>query len=501
MRTLLILLTLAPSLVSAADRPDVLMIAIDDLRPMLGCYGDPFVKTPNIDRLAERGMLFEKAYCQFAKCGPSRTSLLSGLRPDTIGIENHGTRDLEDYRKRLGHLPTIPRHFKAHGYHTQGFGKIAHDEWDDAQDWSVPFTPGREGEMLEIADLTALQDVPYEQRASAPTVIASRHDCPAIQSPDVPDDALFAGRMTAQALEVLKTQREEPLFLAVGYRRPHLPFVAPKRYFDRYPINPDWLPDARQPAKGAPIMAWFNSDSYVGMLDRFGLDLPYPPQTQADGLRWAGFELRSYNGIPKDGPVSDDLQLQLRQAYMACISYVDAQVGQLLNVLDAQNRWSNTIVLLWSDHGWHLGEHGAWSKMTNYEIATRVPLIIAAPGNHPTGQTSQSLAELVDLYPTLCDLTHLPTPAHCEGSSLLPILNDPMATVNEVAHSQFPRFKKFLGRALRTSTHRYVEWTQKKDGTAVAEELYDHQADPYETLNIADDHPEIISAMKELSRE
>lgn len=486
-RLLTLLTSLSLTSPAFAEKPDVLMIAVDDLRPMLGCYGDPFVKTPHIDRLAARGVLFERAYCQVAKCGPSRLSLLSGLHPDRVAVEGHADKDIASFRERNGHLQTLPRHFKEQGYHTQGFGKIAHDGWDDPQDWSVPATPGREGEMLEITDLDAISKVPFAERSSVPTLIASRHDCPGIQSPDVPDDALFAGRMTTQAIKVFNAPRDQPLFLAVGYRRPHLPFVAPKRYFDLYQPTPEWLPEVRRPATDAPIMAYFNSDGYAGMLKKFDLQLPYPPKTADDAVRWNGFELRSYNGMPKDGPIDDDLQIRIRQAYMACISYVDAQIGRLLDELDRTDRWSRTIVLLWADHGWHLGEHGAWSKMTNYEIATRVPLLIAAPGLSSAGHSTQSLAELLDLYPTLCDLASLPIPGHCDGKSLLPILSDPAATVHQAARSQFPRYKTHLGRAIRTDRHRYVEWTHRTTGHLEARELYDHQADPHETRNLADD--------------
>jgi arylsulfatase A-like enzyme len=420
------------------------------------------------------------------------------MHPDRVGVQSHRDSEIEAFRERLGHLPMLPRHLRDHGYEARGFGKIHHDGWDDPADWSAPPQPGREGEMLEIANLGALKGVPYEKRADVPTLIASRHDCPAIQSPDVPDDALFAGRMTTQALKVMQADRDAPLFLAVGYRRPHLPFVAPKRYFDLYQPTPEWLPEIRRPATGAPVLGFFNSDGYVGMLKRFNLDLPNPPTTVDEALRWAGFELRSYNGMPKDGVIDDATQIRIRHAYMACISYVDAQIGRLLDELDRSDRWANTVVLLWADHGWHLGEHGAWSKMTNYEIATRIPLIVAAPGLSTAGQSTPALAELLDLYPTLCDLTGLLIPDHCDGRSLAPVLTDPAASVHELARSQYPRFKTHQGHAIRTDRYRYVEWTETKTGRVTARELYDHQTDPHESENRAQAEPDITDRLSKL---
>ncbi len=472
-------------------RPNVLMIAIDDLRPMLGCYGETTVKTPHIDALAGRGMLFERAYCQYSKCGPSRLSLLTGLRPDSVGVFTHKDADMRAFREAHEDLHSIPRWFKAHGYHTRGFGKVYHDGWDDPRDWSEPAEPGREKEMLEIVDEKAIADVPFEQRAGVPTLVAERLECPAIQAPDVPDEALFAGRMTNRVIELLgeRARQDAPFFFAVGYRRPHLPFVAPKRWFDSYEPDPSWLmpPDERRPPKGAPLMAWFNSDGYLGTARNQGLTMPVRPKSVEEGMAWAGYELRSYVGLPNHGPISDADQLRVQHAYRACVSYVDAQVGRLLATLRASGLEENTVVLLWSDHGWHLGEQGAWSKMTNYEIATRVPLIIAAPGEAYEAGKTESLAELVDLYPTLCELTGLPLPDHLEGDSLVPVLRDSSATVKELARSQYPRFRgRYDGRAFRDERHRLVEWIDTQSGEIVERELYDHEVDPVETVNLAD---------------
>ncbi|MCB1064551.1 MAG: sulfatase-like hydrolase/transferase, partial [Verrucomicrobiae bacterium] len=346
------------------------MIAIDDLRPMLGCYGENTVISPNIDALAERGMLFERAYCQYAKCGPSRLSILTGLRPDSVGVFSHRDEDMLAFRKANLDLFSLPRWFKEHGFHTRGFGKVYHDGWDDARDWSVPSEPGREGEMMEIVDETAIQGMPFEKRGEVGTIIAERLKCPAIQAPEVPDETLFAGRMTSRVVDLIRERKSEaePFFFAVGYRRPHLPFVAPKAWFDRYEPTPDWLPPAeiRRPPTDSPLMAWFNSDGYLGTARNQGLSMPVRPKSIEEGMDWAGYELRSYQGIPNHGPISDVDQLAVQHAYRACISYVDSQIGRLMTELSESGLEENTIVVLWSDHGWHLGEQGAWSKMTNY---------------------------------------------------------------------------------------------------------------------------------------
>jgi arylsulfatase A-like enzyme len=475
------------------------MIAIDDLRPMLGCYGDPIAKTPNIDRLAERGMLFERAYCQFAKCGPSRLSLLTGLRPDAVGVFSHNEKDMLAFRKRRPDAVAIPRWFKDHGWRAQGFGKVYHDGWDNPDDWSATAFPGRNGEMLETVDKAAIAKVPFEKRNEIPTIISPRHDCPAIQAAEVPDDTLFEGRMTNRVIETLAglKKAETPWFLAVGYRRPHLPFVAPKKYFDLYEPDPTWLPGNRQPPTGSPILAWFNSDGYAGFGKKADLGslFPNPPKTRDDAFAWAGFELRSYVGVPYHGGISDDLQLRLRQAYLACISYVDAQIGRLLKSVG-----DDTIIVLWSDHGWHLGEQGTWGKMTNFEQATRVPLIIAAPGDEFSRGKTMALAELVDLYPTLCELAGIGKPKHLEGESLVPILKDPEAELDGTAFSQFPRFgEKVHGRAIRTHRWRYVWWKEMATGEIVERELYDHETDSAETVNVAS-RPKNAEIVAELER-
>ena len=465
------------------------MVAVDDLRPMLGCYGDPRIKTPNIDRLAGRGMLFERAYCNYAKCGPSRLSLMTGLRPDTIGVFSHRDSDMKAFRERRPDAVSFARWFRDHGYEARSFGKIDHDGWANPEDWSAPPFAGRESEMLEMADPV---------NPSAPTFIAERAACPVLQSPDVGDDHLFAGRMTREVLRLLKERKaERPFFFAVGYRRPHLPFIAPKRYFDLYRPDPDWLAPNRQPPAGVPFFAWFNSDGYAGLAKRLGEPMP-GKITRADAIAFNGFEMRSYLGVPLRGELPEDLQLKLIHAYAACVSYVDAQIGRLLDEIGKAGSGRDTILLLWSDHGWHLGESSVWGKMTNYEVGTRVPLIIAAPGFSP-GRT-RSLAELVDLYPTLCELAGIPAPGHLQGKSLAPVLKDPGAVVNDAVRHEYVRFNgKYTGLAIRTDRHRYVRWRDGQ-GKTVAEELYDLEADPLETENLASRRPELVTEMRRFFR-
>ncbi|MEM1295072.1 MAG: sulfatase [Verrucomicrobiota bacterium] len=460
-----------------AERPNILMIAIDDLRPMLGCYGDTRVKTPNIDRLASRSTVYERAYCQYAKCGTSRLSIMTGLRPDSIGVFSNNDKDVKAFRER-SQVVSMGRYFKESGYHTQSFGKIYHDGWDEPRDWSVPSSPGREREMWEVVD---------EKNPQGPTFIAERWACPVWQNPDVSDEHLYAGRMTNEVIAQLgEVEETKPFFFAVGYRRPHLPFVAPKRYFDLYQPDKSWLTDIPNPPKGSPVMAWFNSDGYVGGAKRVGLVMPKRPSRQ-EAMDWNGYEMRSYLNVAYEGTIPEQKQLELLHAYAACVSYVDAQIGKLLEHFDPDN----TIIVLWSDHGWHLGEYSAWGKMTNFEIATRVPMMIAQPKQ--TGQRSRQLAELVDLYPTLCDLAGIPQPPHLEGESLVAD-----SERNDVALSQYARFgRQYMGRAIRTERYRYVAWFEEKSGGVVERELYDHETDPGETKNLAA-NPESAAVVERL---
>ncbi|MDF1825966.1 MAG: sulfatase [Verrucomicrobiales bacterium] len=463
------------------------MIAVDDLRPMLGCYGDERVKTPHIDQLAAESMLFEKAYCNYPKCGLSRLSLMTGLRPDTIGVYDHGQKNVEAFRERRADAVPLSRWFRDLGYETRSFGKIDHDGWNIPGDWSAPPKPGREGEMKEIID---------EANPGGETIIADRRACPVMLSPDVPDDHFFAGRMTNEVTALLAERKsEEPFFYAVGFRRPHLPFVAPKKYRDWYEPDPSWLAPNPDAPKGVPFFPWFNSDGYVGMAEALGEPMP-EKMTAESAMAFNGMEMRSYLGVPVKGPISQALQLELLGAYAACISYVDAQIGHIMQQLEKSGLRDNTIVVFWSDHGWHLGEMGAWGKMTNYEISTRIPFMISAPGKKP-GRTS-AFAELVDLYPTLCDLSGLEKPSHLEGDVLSPLLSDPGASVKSEIFTSYQRYNgRYFGRAVKNESYRFVRWVNRK-GELEVEELYDQVADPLETTNIAAENPEVVREMTAL---
>jgi len=460
------------------------MIAVDDLRPMLGCYGDSRAKSPNIDELAGQGLVFERAYCNYAKCGPSRLSLMTGLRPGAVGIFGNRETDVVKFRERRGDATPMSRWFREAGYETRCFGKIYHDGWDVPDDWSAPPRPGRDREMWEVAGEDPKTDL---------TTIAERTACPIIQSPDVDDEYFFAGRMAKEFSDLLESRSsEEPFFYAVGFRRPHLPFIAPKRYFDMHRPDESWLAENTDPPKGVPFFPWFNSDGYVGMAKKVGEPMP-EKMTRADAIAFNGFEMRSYLDVPYRGTIAMSRQLELLQAYAACISYVDAQVGKILAALEKTGERDNTIVLLWSDHGWHLGEMSAWGKMTNYEIANRIPLIISAPGGK-TGNT-KSLAELVDLYPTLCDLAGVKKPNHLEGESLVDTVREGKLEEDPVRHEYVRYNGRYHGRALRTSTHRYVRWVNRK-GELELEELYNLETDPHETTNLASSQPAELEELR-----
>ncbi len=472
------------SFTGASELPNVLFIAVDDLRPMLGCYGEKAVSTPNIDQIAQRGTVFRRAYCQTPQCSPSRVSLMTGLRPETTG--HYSNRD-EFKHQNFKKFPTLPEHFKNHGYHAQSYGKIYHDGADIPSSWSVLSSPGREREMWETVDENAINKISFDKRIHVPTIISPRSNCVAIQAPDVPDEGLYAGRMTTQAIKTIAELKGKPFFLAVGYRRPHLPLVAPKKYFDLYPKENIRLPRYRQPPRDVPLWSIYNTVTYwhpnARELYNLNVDIPKYPRSLDEALRFAGWELRSYQGIPPSGFLSNNLQKAVWQAYLACVSYVDSQVGRLIRSLEENGLSEKTIVVLWGDHGWHLGEHGTWAKMTLFEWSTRVPLVLMVPSLSQPGSVD-SLVELVDVYPTLCQLAGLPIPDHIEGDSVVPILQKPSRPWKSAAFSKFPRYGHSMGHTMRTDRYRYTEWIGSSKEIR-ARELYDHHNDPNELINLA----------------
>jgi iduronate 2-sulfatase len=443
----------SPPAVAAASRPNVLFIAADDLRPDLGCYGSPEALTPRLDALARRGVLFERAYCQQAVCNPSRASVMTGRRPDTIRVWDLRTH----FRQTDRGIVTLPQHFKRHGYTAVGIGKLFHNEsggkpafpFADPESWSEP---------PQYANGAHWQDWVWPAGSTGPRAKGA-----AVQCLDVPDDAYFDGQIATAAIARLGqlAATREPFFLGVGFWKPHLPFNAPKKYWDLY--------------------------------DRAKLSRPAPDRMPAGAPAIAGHpwtELRGYGGIPKTGPLSEAQIMELRHGYLAGISFLDTQVGRVLDELGRLGLAENTIVVFWSDHGFHLGEHDLWAKTTNYELDTRVPLIVAAPGVRG-GTRVGGLVELLDLYPTLVELAGLPPAAGLEGESLRPLLRDPARAGKAMAVSQHhhPSYGRatHMGYTVRTARHRYVEWRDLATRAVFARELYDHAIDPAETVNRADD--------------
>ncbi len=470
-----------------SKKPNILFIAIDDLKPNLGCYGDPIAKTPNIDRLAAMGTTFTNSHCNQAVCGPSRASLMTGLRPDRTGV--HDLKTVA--RKVRPWIVTIPEYFKKNGYVTAGTGKIYDprcvDKKSDAPSWSKPFV---------------LHNVPYNPKFPKPVNAAyqdpeihkvfkelqskgivnygpvqkelvKRGLNHVVESMDVPDDAYTDGATCKQALKFIRELSDhkgqgKPFFLAVGFKKPHLPFIAPKKYWDLYKREEMPIASFQKHAKNSPSFAYTN----------------FP-------------ELRSYADTPKSGMPTEAKQRELIHGYYACTSYTDAQIGKLLDELKKRDLMKNTIIILWGDHGWHLGDHGLWTKHTNFEQATRAPLIYAGP-NIQQGKLTAAPTEFVDIFPTLCDLAGLPTPKNLDGLSSKPVLTGEKQKVKDVAISQFGRGSA-MGYAFRNDRYRYVVWVNGKkqsDATTTpasaltpdkikAEELYDYKTDPLEKVSLA----------------
>ncbi len=451
---------------SAADRPNVLFIAVDDLRPEFGAYGAGYIKSPNLDRIAKAGITFNRAYCQQAVCSPTRSSLMTGTRPDTTKVWDLETH----FRTALPNVVTLGQHFKNHGYFVQGMGKIFHGGFDDTPTWSVPWQAPR-GQAYGLPENLALnqrQLAPAEPAGAAKKKGGKKKGAtprnsrgPAFEGADVPDNTFADGKVAELAVTALGAiaKKQEPFFLAVGFVKPHLPFVAPKQYWDLYdPSKIQLAPNKFRP-KDAP-----------------------------DYAVQSGGELRSYHGIPAES-IPDDLARQLKHGYYAAISYMDAQVGKVLDELERLGLHRNTIVILWGDHGWKLGEHDSWCKHTNTENDTNAPLLLSVPGMKHAGTRTNGLVEFVDIYPTLADLAGLPLPAHLEGASFKPLLDNPQRAWKQAAFSQYPRSnagQQLMGYSMRTDRYRFTGWVHRKDHTKIeAIELYDHQVDPQENQNIA----------------
>lgn len=460
-----LLIVFVGNLATAADsdqprKPNVLFIMADDLNCRLGAYGDSQAKTPNLDKLAGRGVTFERAYCQFPLCSPSRSSLLTGRRPNVTGVlRNPGGPNAKPgqgsphFREAVPETVTLPQLFKNNGYYVARVGKMYHygvpnqigtNGLDDAPSWGEVFNPkGRDrDEEDKIFSL-----VPKNFGGNVSWYAA-----------DGTDEEQTDGLSATKAIELLEQHKNDPFFLAVGFFRPHTPYVAPKPYFEKYPVTDIVLPE-------------------VSEADRARLPAPAFASAKAE-----------------QDKMSDAQRREAIQAYRASISFMDAQVGRVLDKLEQLGLAENTIVVFASDHGYHLHDHGLWQKMSLFENSARVPLIVASPGQTEKGKKSQSLAELVDIYPTIADLAKLPLPEYLDGKSLRPVLQDASQQVKQAAFTQVRR-GQFDGYSVRTERYRFTQW----DGGSKGEQLFDLENDPQETKNLATD-PAHAEQVKELSK-
>jgi uncharacterized sulfatase len=448
-----LLLALAATVYAAAGKTNVLFIAVDDMNNDLGCYGSPIVKSPNIDKLAARGVKFDGAYCQFPLCSPSRSSIMTGLRPDQTRVF-----DLQyHFRKGLPDVVTLPQMFMRNGYYAARVGKIYHygnpgdigtSGLDDPPSWKEFFNPaGRDRTTLES---DVINYTPQRGLGSAMAFLSDKTGR---------DEDHTDGKVANEAIKLLEKHKDEPFFLAVGFYKPHTPYMAPKKYFDLYPLDKIDVP--KMPAgyeKTVPAPALFSTR-------------PWP-----------------YFGV------THEQARETKQGYYAAISFVDAQIGRVVDALDRLGLREKTVIVFWSDHGYSLGTHGLWMKQSCFEDSARVPLIIAGPGIK-AGTPSPRLVELIDVYPTLADLAGVTPPAKLPGTSLRPLLTKPDAEWNRPAFTQVER-GGYPGHSVRTPRWRYTEWDDGKQGV----ELYDHQNDPGEMKNLAEDqkHAATIAELKAL---
>ncbi len=441
--------------------PNVLFIAVDDLRPQLGCYGKTFMHTPRIDELASRGVLFERAYCMVPTCGASRAALMTGLRPSPARFVNY----LAWAERDAPGAVTLNTHFRANGYTTISLGKVFHHPEDNVAGWSEPPWRSRLDDYKNHeANRRAVAD--HKRRYPADETVRNLP----YGAGDAEDEEYRDGEAAARAigyLEGFSKDPSQPFFLAVGFHKPHLPFLAPKKYWDLYDFGDIDLPANYWPPKGAPKQALHTSG-----------------------------ELRNYASIPPEGPVDRQTARKLIHGYYACVSFIDAQVGRLLDALDRLGLADNTVIVLWGDHGWQLGEHGMWNKHSCFETSMHAPLIVAAPqavGVRP-GTRVAKLTEFIDIYPTLSELAGLPMPSHLQGRSLLTLMRNPRAAWKEYAVGRFRQ-----GDTIRSDRYRFSEYTNEL-GEAVARMLYDHELDRDENTNVAE-RPEQSARAKALAEQ
>ncbi len=478
---------------------NVLFIAVDDLKPILGSYGDKMIKTPNIDRIAKNGTIFLANYCQLAVCGPTRASIMTGKRPDYTKVWDLKTK-MRDVNPEI---VSIPQYFASNGYSSQGIGKVYDprcvDDEIDKPSWSVPFYKTNKKYYSAITGPPAngqyqnaiVKKLLENNSEDEPTITAGsiiKNIKPSVENENVPDNAYTDGANALQAKDILikLSKNEEPFFFALGFSKPHLPFVAPKKYWDLYDRDKMPIAEFQKPSKNGVDIAYHNSS-----------------------------ELQAYTDIPNLTSFTDqqqglslplDKQKELIHGYYAAVSYADAQIGKILNTLDSLGLTNNTIIVLWGDHGWHLGDHNLWCKHSNFEQATHAPLIISSPGVAPSKVNSPT--EFVDIFPTLCELSNLNVPNNLDGTSLVKLMKNPSSEGKKFAVSQYPRSENirengrlgyanttYMGYSIRNDRYRYTIWMKDNfrsyqafdKNLLVGIELYDYKKDPNETVNVVND--------------
>jgi arylsulfatase A-like enzyme len=494
----MLLVPLSCGLLQSDERPNVLFVIVDDLRPELGCYGNPEIKTPHFDTFAGDAMVFKRAYCQNAACAPSRASVMLGMRPESTGVLNLSGK----FREINPQAVTLPQHFHKFGYHTVSLGKIFHNHMPDRISFDEPDLRPAEYATPEMIDRDPesfyydetlkkeLAEVRARRLEKNPNAYAGGWAYGrSTECSEAPDNAFYDGAQTELALETLGRlkKKNQPFFLALGYYRPHLPFVAPKKYWDLY--------------------------------DRDELSLaknPYLPQDSPPMAMNSAYELTAcydleYVQHPAVSQLSEETARLLKHGYYASVSYVDACFGKLMAGLRELGLDRNTVVVVWGDHGWKLGEHGSWCKQTNYNIDTRVPLFIYDPRTPDNPHECRSLVELVDLFPTLCDLAGIDIPDSMEGVSLKPLLQEPGQEIKSAVFSHYHQRSRntldgqhYMGYSMVTRKYHYVEWYSWDEGKKarierVARELYDNENDPDENVNTAE-LPENAGIVRELSK-
>jgi len=430
---------------------------VDDLRPELNCFGSNHIKSPNIDKVANGGIIFKQAYCQVPVCGASRASLLTSVRPNVnrfIDYDTWADIDVPD-------VLTLPNHFKNNGYHTISNGKIFHHKLDKKESWSeVPWQP-----IEDIKGTKYWRD--FQLKENIEVMKLNDGSGPAFENADVDDNAYFDGKIAKRSIEDLRRLKEmnRPFFLAVGFYKPHLPFNAPTKYWDMYDCDNILLANNPHRPDNAPDISIHN----------FG-------------------ELRAYTNIPKEGPIPDSLARMLIHGYYACVSYTDTQIGKILSALEYLELEQNTVVIIWGDHGWNLGEHGLWCKHCNYETSLRAPIILKVPWLNGNLKTD-ALVEFVDIYPTLCELAGLEIPDHVQGESLLKFIDNP-----ELPGKSYVFSRWIKGETVKNIDYRYTEWLDSAQ-SRYAEMLYNHQIDRDENHNISidEENSDIINTLREVN--